>query len=83
MASATIGAWILISLALGLGIPRIDDGPLAVVLAGSALAAGIALLVAAGVLLFRMLRGWAVLILVPGFSPCWWGYTACRLRSPP
>lgn len=66
VASATIGAWILISLALGLGLPRLEDGPSAIVLGGTALAAGIGLVVAAGVLLFKTFHGWALLILVPG-----------------
>lgn len=66
VASAGIGAWILMSLALGLGMPRVDDGPPAVVLGGTALAAGIGLVLAAGVLLVKLFRWWSLLILVPG-----------------
>jgi pimeloyl-ACP methyl ester carboxylesterase len=64
--AATIGGWILISLALGLGLPRIDDGLFASVLGGISLVAGLGLVLAAGVLLFKKFRGWALLIIAPG-----------------
>jgi pimeloyl-ACP methyl ester carboxylesterase len=63
--SATIAAWILMSLALGFGLPRADGGPLPLVLGGISLVVGLGSLVVACLLLFRTFRLRALLILVP------------------
>jgi pimeloyl-ACP methyl ester carboxylesterase len=58
---------VLVSAALGLGLPRLADGRLTAVgvLALAALAAGVGLLVLAARMLLRATRGWARLVLVP------------------
>ena len=62
---ALIGAWLLTSLTLGLALPRLDGGWIAPTLAVIGVIGGLALIVIAGVMLFRMLRLWALAVLVP------------------
>jgi len=63
--SAAVSGWILMSLALGFGLPRANGGPLPIVLGGISLVVGIGALVVACVLLFKAFRLWALLILIP------------------
>jgi pimeloyl-ACP methyl ester carboxylesterase len=63
--SAAVAAWILMSLALGLVLPRANGGPLPMVLGGISLVVGLGALVVACVLLFKAFRLWALLLLVP------------------
>jgi uncharacterized protein len=63
--AATIAGWLLVSGALGLGAPRVAGQPLPIVVAAVAIVVGIGALVIGAVFLFRVLRGWRRLLVVP------------------
>lgn len=62
---ATLLGWIVLSLGLGVGVPRAGDGVVRTTLAVAALVVGVTLVAMAGTLLFHAMRGWARLIVVP------------------
>ena len=62
---ATVLSWIVLSVGLGIGLPRAGDGVAGTTLAVVALVVGVTLVALAGTLLFRAVRGWARLVVVP------------------
>lgn len=62
---ATVSGWIVLSVGLGVGLPRVGDGLAETTLAVAALVVGATLVITAGTLLFHAARGWARLILAP------------------
>ncbi|GAA3212793.1 hypothetical protein GCM10017690_25360 [Microbacterium terregens] len=66
-AAATLLGWLLVSIGLGVGLPRTGAGGLGIALAVAPLVAGVAFVVTAGIALFRTTHGWARLILLPWF----------------
>lgn len=62
---ATVLSWIVLSVGLGIGLPRTGDGVTGTTLAVVALVVGVTLVALAGTLLFRAVRGWLRLVVVP------------------
>ena len=62
---ATVLSWIVLSVGLGIGLPRTGDGVAGTTLVVVALVVGVTLVALAGTLLFRAVRGWARLVVVP------------------
>ena len=62
---ATLLGWIVLSVGLGIGLPLAGDSVVGTTLAAVALVVGVTLVAIAGTLLFRAVRGWARLIMVP------------------
>lgn len=62
---ATLLGWIVLSVGLGIGLPRAGNGVAGTTLAVVALVVGVTLVAIAGTLLFHAARGWARLIFVP------------------
>ena len=62
---ATVLSWIVLSVGLGIGLPRTGEGVAGTTLAVVALVVGVTLVALAGTLLFRAVRGWGRLVVVP------------------